>query len=363
MSAVRRHGPGKRAAGRSREAGVILLLVLFFALLLASSIFTFLRRSTVDAMISRNREAALRADALARGGIQLAGALLLEDRLREGAGASLPLDTELDRWSEGVDIETSDGGRLRVQIEDTGARLNLNALFGVDETLAVTAKETAEDFLIALLEKAIDEIPRPPAEKAAYEPRELAENLIDFVDSDESRLQGGAEDAWYQEQEPPYRTANRALLSVDELRLVEGFTSDLVEALRPYVSVYPHAPGGCDTENVGCGVNPNTAPPHVLGLLYSNDGVELRLVSEDVVRQILELRQKGETICPPSQKEEACTPIGEIVPNAIFPPPTFASELFVVTAEARVGEVRRSVEAVVDRSQGTSIRLLSWQPR
>ena len=350
------------SGGMRRQRGVVLLVVLFFALLLASSVATFVRRSTIDAMITRNREAAARADALARGGIRLAGALLLEDRLREAAGASLPLDTELDAWAEGLEIETPDGAQLRVRIEDTGARLNLNALFAVDDAGLLEAKETAEPFLIALLERAIAEIPRPPGEKN-YDVRELAGSLIDFVDSDEVRVQGGDEDTWYQEQEPRYRPYNRALLSVDELRLVEGFDADLVEALRPYVSVYPYAPGGCDRENVGCGVNLNTAPPHVLALLYYDDGVELRLAPEDVVRQILEIRKKGETICPPSQREEGCTPIGEIVTNAIFPPPTFGSQLFVVTAEARVGELRRTIEAVVDRSPGIELRLLSWRPR
>jgi type II secretory pathway component PulK len=355
--------PAARPPGpHPRDGGVVLLVVLFFGLLLASSIVTFVKRSTVDAMISRNREAASRADALARGGIRLAGALLLEDRLREAAGASLPLDTQLDPWAEGLDLETPDGATLRVRIEDTGARLNLNALFAVDANGELGAKETAEPFLIALLEKAIGEIPRPPGEKS-YDARELADNLIDFVDSDEVRVQGGEEDGWYQEQRPPARPPNRALLSVDELRLVEGFDAELVEALRPYVSVYPYAPGGCDREQIGCGVNVNTAPPHVLGLLYYDDGVELRLAPEDVLRRILELRQKGETICPPSQSEEACTPIGEIVTNAIFPPPTFASQVFVVTAEARVGELRRTIEAVVDRSPGVELRLLSWRPR
>ena len=351
-----------RQPEKNRETGVVLLVVLFFALLLTSGVATFLRRSTVDAMISRNRDAAARAEALARGGIRLGGALLLEDRLREAAGASLPFDTELDPWAEGLDLETPNGARLRVRVEDTGSRLNLNALFEVEESGQVAAKETAEDFLMALLGKAIDEIPRPPGEKP-YEVRELAGNLIDFVDSDEVRVQGGAEDAWYQSQTPPTRAANRPLFSVDELRLVEGFDAELVEALRPYVSVYPYAPGGCEREEVGCGINLNTAPPHVLGLLYYDDGVELRLAPEDVVRQVLELRQKGETICPPSQQEEACTPIGDIVTNAVFPPPTWSADLFVVTAEARVGEVRRTIEAVVDRSQGTDLRLLSWQTR
>jgi type II secretory pathway component PulK len=347
---------------RRHECGVVLLVVLFFALLLASSVTSFVRRATVDAMISRNREAAARADALARGGVRLAGALLLEDRLREGAGASLPLDTHLDPWAQGLEIETEDGARLVVRVEDTGARLNLNALFAVDEAGLVAAKESAEPFLVALLEKVIAEIPRPPGEKS-YEARELAGNLIDFVDSDDVRVQGGAEDDWYQEQEPPYHPPNQPLLSVEELRLVEGFDAELVEALRPYVSVYPHAPGGCDRESVGCGINVNTAPPHVLALLYYDDGVELRLAPEEVVRQILELRDKGEAVCPGSESEEGCTPIGAFVTNAIFPPPTFGTELFVVRSEAQVGEVRRSIEAVVDRSQGVELRLLSWLPR
>ena len=350
------------SSGRRADSGVVLLVVLFFALLLTSGVATFLRRSTVDAMISRNRDAAARAEALARGGVRLGGALLLEDRLREGAGASLALDTELDPWAKGLDLETPDGARLRVRLQDTGSRLNLNALFEVGESGEVVAKEASEDFLMALLTKAIDEIPRPPGEKP-YEVRELAGNLIDYIDSDEVRVQGGAEDDWYQSQTPPTRAANRALFSVDELRLVEGFDASLVEALRPYVSVYPYAPGGCEREQVGCGINLNTAPPHVLALLYYDDGVELRLAPEDVVRQVLELRQKGETICPPSQQEEGCTPIETIVTNAVFPPPTWTSDLFVVTAEARVGEVRRTIEAVVDRSQGTELRLLSWRTR
>ncbi len=362
MTPATPHATTTETGAMRAERGVVLLVVLFFALLLASGVATFLRRSTVDAMISRNRDAAARAEALARGGIRLGGALLLEDRLREASGASLPLDTEQDPWAQGLDIETPSGERLRVRVADTGSRLNLNALFKVGDADEIAAKETAEDLLMELLAKAIDEIERPPGEKS-YDVRELAGNLIDFVDSDEIRGQGGDEDAWYQSQTPPGRAANRPLFSVDELRLVEGFDADLVEALRPYVSVYPYAPGGCDREQVGCGINLNTAPPHVLGLLYYDDGVELRLAPEDVVRRILELRQKGEMICPASQQEEACTPIGEIVTNAIFPPPTWSSELFEVTAEARVGEVRRTIEAVVDRSQGSELRLLSWQIR
>ena len=121
---------------RPRDSGgVVLLIVLFFALLLSSSIATFLRRSTVDAIIARNRERAARAEALARGGVRLAKALLLEDRLREQL-ADRPADRRPPRPlgpARGPEIDAGGGATLALRIEDTGWRLNLNALFQTDD--------------------------------------------------------------------------------------------------------------------------------------------------------------------------------------------------------------------------------------
>lgn len=336
-----------------RERGVVLLVVLFFALLLTSSIATFTRRATVDAMIARNRESAARAEALARGGVRLATALLLADRLREAAEQQA-MDSQRDQWARAgeVEIETGGGATLRLKIEDAGARLNLNALFDFDE--GGLLDERTDLLLHDLLEKVIDEMPIPPGEKL-YDPAELAANLIDYVDEDDVRQRGGSEDAYYQRQEPPYRAANRALLSVDELRLVEGFDGELVEALRPYVTVYPYARGG--------GINLNTAPPHVLALLFFDDGVDLRLARETTIREILKVRQAGDLICPEGQEGEGCVPIREIVVNPVYPPPTFSADVFTVLAEARIGDVHRSVEAVIDRSQPEAPQLLSWRGR
>lgn len=346
--------------------GVVLLLVLFFALLLSSAVATFLGRSTVDAMIARNREHAAQADALARGGVQVARALLVADRLDEAQGVSPPTDTQLDAWAQVRDTEIpTKAGTLRVSIEDSGARLNLNAAFQSDEPGSFVPRDEAEEFLVLLIEKVVDELPLPPGERALYDPRELAHNLMDWVDGDDERQRGGPEDDYYQRQEPPYEPANRPFLSVQELRLVEGFDGPLVEGLSDYVSVYPYAPGGCGEAAKGCGVNLNTAPAHVLALLYYNDGVELRQADEDLVRAILRTRQEGQSWCPEGQSDETCRPISELVTNAnsIFPPPTSSSEVFVVRADARVGDVRRTVEAVLDRSDPADVRLLSWRTR
>ncbi len=47
----------------------------------------------------------------------------------------------------------------------------------------------------------------------------------------------------------------------------------------------------------------------------------------------------------------------------MYPPPSFTSDVFTVYAEARVGEVQRGVEAVIDRSDPAEPLLLSWLVR
>lgn len=339
-----------RSARRNDESGVVLVVVLVFALLLTSTVATFLRRATVDRMISHNRDAAARAEALARGGVRLATVLILEDKLQSESGLALDVPTDLWSMIGNAEIPLDDGSTLRIRIEDAGERLNLNAVFQLDEE--GIAHENAAPMLEAILEKVIEEMPIPPAEKL-WDVPELAANLIDYADRDDVRQRGGAEDDVYQRRDPPQRTANRPLMSLDELRLVEGFDARLVEALRPYLTVYPYAGQ--------TGVNLNTAPPHVLSLLFFDDGVDLRLAREDTVREILRLREDERLICSEGQADERCTPIRQIVTNAIYPPPTFQSDVFVARVEARVTGVRRTVEAVIDRKVGSEPLLLSWR--
>ena len=338
-----------------REQGVVLLIVLFFTLLLAASIATFVKRATVDAILSRNRDAMARSEALARGGVELAKALLIADRVSEASRPdAMRLDSGLDAWarSKNVEIPAAGGARLRLWIEDAGGRLNLNALFSFREN-AVLPDKTAL-FLNKFLEKMIEELPIDV--QALYDPRELAENLIDYVDLDEERTSVGPEDDYYQRQTPSYRAANRPLLSVAELGLVEGFDAALVEIIRPYVTVHPFAGG--------TGVNPNTAPAHVLALIFYNDDGYLRLAKEEDVRRILDLRADDRFLCPDAMGER-CVPISDIFPNpdTIYPPITYSSDTFTVRSEGVVGEVRRTVEAVIDRTTPTEPLLLSWKVR
>jgi general secretion pathway protein K len=330
---------------------MVLMAVLFFVLLSSAAIATFLTRATVDGFSAQNRDGAARAEALARGGVRLAVAALIADRLFESE-EQFEVDTAQDGWAQlaALPLEVPDGGVLRVRVEDAGTKLNLNALFAKGEP----RDETTEVFLGELLTKVIEEIPARPEQKL-YDVEALARNLIDWVDADDVQVSGGAEDEYYQAQQPPYRAANLPLFSVDELLRIEGFDSQLVDALRPYVDVFPLVNAD--------GVNPNTAPDWVLALLYHGVAGSQRLADEDTVRRILDIREQKGILCADEANNPACTPLREAIEGEVFPPPTFHSDVFRVTAEARYGEVRRTVEAVVDRSDAEKPAVLAWRVR
>ena len=378
-------------AAARRERGVVLLLVLFYVLLLAATIATLQRRVAGDAGIAVNRDRALAAEALARGGVRLAQTLLLEDlRLDAGQPGS---DSLWDVWAraglEPIFVDEESDQTLRLEIEDASARLNLNALAGaggiglgeaspqdgdgagadpaageVDTRRrrrpprsqlggGASGVETRRLFLSGFLTRVIDAMPARP-EDGRYDAEQLAENLLDWVDEDDVRQGGGGEDDVYQRMDPPYRAANRPLLSLDELRLVEGFDGALVEALRPYVTVYPLAGSG--------GVNLNTAPSWVLAQLTRGSDVSgMRPVEEEDVRRILDARDEG-VVCSAAGAAADCTPAQELFDGETVSPPMLdRSNVFVVRAIARVVDVERRIEAVIDRSDPNAPLRLSWR--
>ena len=86
----------------------------------------------------------------------------------------------------------------------------------------------------------------------------LADRLIDWLDKDiEVRFPEGAEDQEYLLLEPSYRTANRGLTHISELRLIKGFERDAVDLLLPHVTALP----------VRTPINVNTASEELLNCL------------------------------------------------------------------------------------------------
>ena len=334
-----------------REGGVVLLVVLFFVLLLVTSIATFLRRVAIDAGVATNRDRALEAEALARGGVRLGQVLLLED-LRLASSAPSATDSKHSIWARvaGVNLIEDPNVSLTIDVEDAAARINLNGF--LDQNGSVVPQGKA--FLEQLLSNVIDTLPGKAGEKG-YDPGDLADNLIDWIDKDQVRQSGGPETDLYQKRDPPIVPPNRPLLSVDELRLVAGFDGPLVDALRPYVGVYPLVGGGA--------INLNTAPSWVLAqITVGSDVSGYRAIEEDTVKRILEARDKS-LVCGSGNQVSGCTTTTDLFAGeSPFPKPSSGpSSVFVVRAHARVVDVERTVEAVIDRTKPSQPLRLAWR--
>jgi hypothetical protein len=101
----------------------------------------------------------------------------------------------------------------------------------------------------------------------------------------------------------------------------------------------------------------------VLALLFHGPPGAERLADEDTVRRILDIRDEKRILCADEASHPSCTPLREVVEGQVYPPLSFHADLFRVTAEATYGEVRRTVEAVVDRSQAEAPAVLAWRVR
>jgi type II secretory pathway component PulK len=360
------------SAGRRRSKGIVLAIVLVLIFVLVTAVYAFQRRAIIDTSIATNRLRGAEAEALARGGLRVAEAIVFLTRLKqeseEAGGAADPTDNAAETlgmdelWASIGDfpLELEGGQTLRISIEDEGARLNLNALVPPTDEQGATESEEAEEYLVHVLEYIIDGIDVPTQDKN-YDVREISRNLLDYMDEDDTARNGRNENNYYRNQDPPYDARNGPFLSFDEIGLVEGVDSQLLNAMRDYMTVHPI--GGSQ------GINLNRAEPWVLSIVYSGTSGDRRLVREQTVRDIWALRDTSQLVCNESSADPLrCVPPGEVGngelgEGSIYPETVLPAKpsVFRVVAEASVGNLTRRLEAIYDTRPLEGPQLLSWR--
>jgi general secretion pathway protein K len=83
--------------------------------------------------------------------------------------------------------------------------------------------------------------------------------------------------AFYAQQHPPYQSSEQIMQSLDELRYIKGFTTEIILKLKPYLTALPESTP----------ININTANEEVLGILKPN------LKKEDLKKIIYSRGEKG----------------------------------------------------------------------
>lgn len=246
-------------SGRRNDAGVALLitlLVLVLIVILAMEIFRTGARAAQTGAFGRD---SIRASLIAE-----AGAAAARIALRENA-KHFAYDALDQVWSRPVPQIDLGDGTILVAVEDEERKINLNRL--------VLANGNAPDEQrLAVFRKLLVILDIEPS---------FADAVVDWLDNDDTPRVGGAESAYYLSLPFPYRAKNDLFDTLDELRLVRGFTPEKFEKLKPFLTV--HSSGA---------VNLNTAPKELLmALAAGQDAAEGGEIDSAAADQIVEYRK------------------------------------------------------------------------
>lgn len=212
------------------QDGMALLLVLVIVALLSSLLIEFSFSTLVDLRATETFRDRTKAYYLARGGIEAARIILQEDKN--------DFDHPSEFWGDELSNIPAGDGDVSVLITDLSGRFNVNFI-------ADTRGNPLSGYhrFITLCEEVL-QINR-------FQAQQLADSLAYWYNADKTVIT--PDDAYYADLEPPYSRRGGKLLTLDELKMVRGFSLEYYEKLKPNLRVV----GGEQ-------INLNTAPPEVL---------------------------------------------------------------------------------------------------
>ncbi|MBL7042974.1 MAG: general secretion pathway protein GspK [Pirellulaceae bacterium] len=221
---MRRSRPQDRLLTENRGFVLIIVLIVVAVLSLAAYSFTQMMLAHNETTIISGRQ--VQAQLLAASGVESVRAFLMLDAATQAeAGGIYHNSASFQAVQVLVSEDPNDQGRFtilapaldeegnlagtRYGLEDESGRVNVNALLKIDEAATAAGMENAgRDLLMALPGMTED----------------VADAILDWMDSDDELRDFGAEYGDYME----YAPKNGPLETVEELLLVRGVTPDLL---------------------------------------------------------------------------------------------------------------------------------------
>lgn len=197
------------------------------------------------------------------------------------------VDHRQELWGQPVPVQLPDNmGQLLISLDDATAKFNLNRLAQVKADFASKSPSDASRYTAAQLMfiRLLQALPSPedahtPLVQSPDIATAIVEAIVDWTDQDvEPSGSKGAENDYYLGQPNPYQAANMPFRSLEELQMIRGVTPQIMQALRPYVTVL-------DPSEI---LNLNTMPE----LLYRcmNVNTDLTPLSESQAKSLEEQR-------------------------------------------------------------------------
>ncbi|MGD0058754.1 MAG: type II secretion system minor pseudopilin GspK [Verrucomicrobiia bacterium] len=332
-----RHAPGIRRLEDRR--GVAIVIVLWVVMVLSLLISGFAFTMHVETQIASYARKELKAEMLARSGIEVAKMQLL---LHQQSAADAGYDALNQDWATNEELyvnhELGDGV-FNVKITDEESKMPIN-----------TASELQLERLMTLL--SVD-----PSDGDI-----IADSILDWIGPGELTRLNGAKSDYYMSLSPPYRAKDAPMDRVEELLLIRGVTPELFDG-TPATDKDPAQPGLRDvftTMSSGT-VNVNTAAPIVL---------QAWLGLNDAQVQAVVTRRDGPDGIPGTDDDipfrtvdEFFATIGNLdaaTLQAVQGQVSVISSFFTIKSTGEVGGVKHTILATVRRDNG-NIEIVMWQ--
>jgi general secretion pathway protein K len=333
--------------------GSALVVVLWVLGILSMFVLAFAFEMHLQSRIVSSWRKRIKADYLARAGIELARMALLEtdDPDINNTDKSIYLSKGADQQVRSAALALSDGasaqinrklgdGLITVSIKPENSAMNFNSMiYPKDRQLTY---DTWNPFF-----KQIN-VPREKRDK-------LVDCLIDWVDKNELTHLNGAETEYYQTLQPPYEAKNAKFDTIDELMLVKYFNELLPEtsqtvyqALSPFLTTYSK------TQKI----NINAASANIIEAFFDMD----HMIAEAIVEERL-----GPDEQPGTEDDEPYTDLNDlllripVLDKSISDYITFGSEgIFGIISSAQIKDITFSIRCVVSLSKN-KLTFLKWE--
>lgn len=308
---------------KADNRGFALVITLIVTALLVALVTEFISEVYVDTSSKQGFVDAQKAGLMAESGVS--GALaMLQFALPKKSYTSL-----FDLWAKPLDLP-EEQGTLRVTVEDEGAKLSLNHISGANGTFIDENDPTGSYYGTAL--RLFRNLKLPAGD--------LCDVVADWIDDNEIPKPGGAESQWYLARKPSFAAKNARFDTFEELALLKGFSSEVIEKIRPFVTVYAE-------NSVAAPLNINTAPKELLMALDER-------ISDSQADQIIEYRKST----PFKDKSELVRVPGmERIATGLQSRIAAKSSVFRINAQAQVNGTTRIVETVVSFAAGYPVTL------
>ena len=241
----------------NNQNGVALMVVLCVLVLLIALATEFAFSMKGEVNTTRNYKEDIQAYHLAKAGIHMAMAEILYPSSFHSSHQDIGLIIGDSTKGSERDSTQSDKTAYRTSIRqeiELGSGLITYSL--QDENSKIPINKITRDTLVKILTSVGIE--------SQGKKDVVADSILDWIDSDKNHRLNGAENDFYQNLNPPYFAKNAPIENLDELSKIRGIDEKILYGTKQRKGLINFF----TTYNVKL-VNPNTASPEVLSIIFS----------------------------------------------------------------------------------------------